>query len=249
MANQRWNVEKYSSAFSFVPSYGEDLFSLITHKGGELLDIGCGSGALSYKLAGRGFSVTGIDDEEAFVLSAAKTYPNVKFIRANAVNFSLENKFSVAFSNAVLHWIDFSDQKSALQNIYNCLKKGGEFVFEMGGKGNCALIHGAVKKQCALCGYKYKNPFYYPSIGEYSSLLESVGFKTEYAVLFDRFTPLSGSHGVRDWINMFLNNALSSVPEREDIALSAEESLKDKLFVENKWYADYVRLRIRAVKE
>lgn len=248
MANQRWNVEKYSSAFSFVPSYGEDLFSLITHSGGELIDIGCGNGALSNKLAERGFSVTGIDDEERFILSASAAHPGVKFIRANAVNFSLENKFSVAFSNAVLHWIDFSDQKSALKNIYNCLKKGGEFVFEMGGKGNCALIHDAVKEQCALRGYKYKNPFYYPSIGEYSPLLESAGFKIEYAVLFDRLTPLTGEHGVRDWINMFLNNALSAFPDKEDIAVAAEESLKDKLFVGNKWYADYVRLRMRAVK-
>lgn len=248
MANQRWNVGEYTSSFSFVPFYGEDLFSLITHKGGALLDVGCGGGALSDKLAGRGFAVTGMDDEEAFIDSAKKAYPNVKFIRANAVSFSLKNKFSVAFSNAVLHWIDFSFQAAALKNIYDCLECGGEFVFEMGGKGNCALIHGAVERQCALRGYKYVNPFYYPTIGEYAALLEKVGFKTTYAVMFDRLTPLEGVHGVRDWINTFLNNSLSAMPERADIASAAEEDVKESLFTDGKWYADYVRLRMRAVK-
>lgn len=248
MANQRWNVGEYTSAFSFVPSYGEDLFSLITHKEGALLDVGCGSGALSDKLAGRGFTVTGMDDEGAFIKAAKKAYPDVKFIKANAVSFSLKNKFSVAFSNAVLHWIDFSFQAAALKNIYNCLEGGGEFVFEMGGKGNCALIHGAVERQCALRGYEYVNPFYYPTIGEYAALLEKAGFKTTYAVMFDRLTPLAGEHGVRDWINMFLNGALSSFNEREDIASAAEEDVKKSLFTGGKWYADYVRLRMRAVK-
>jgi len=249
MANQKWNVNEYISGFSFVPAYGEDLFSLITHKGGALLDVGCGSGALSGKLAERGFAVTGMDDEERFILSAAKAYPNVKFINADAVNFSFENKFSVAFSNAVLHWIDFSNQKSALKNIYNSLEGGGEFVFEMGGKGNCALIHKEVSMQCALRGRTYKNPFYYPSIGEYSALLEGAGFKITYAVMFDRFTPLVGEHGVRDWINMFLGGALSSFGDSADIALAAEENLKNKLYVGGKWYADYVRLRMRAIKD
>lgn len=248
MANQRWNVEKYASSFSFVPSYGEDLFSLITHKGGALLDVGCGGGALSNKLAERGFAVTGMDDEGAFIESASKAYPDVRFIKANAVSFSSENKFSVAFSNAVLHWIDFSLQATALRNIYDCLEGGGEFVFEMGGRGNCALIHGAVERQCALRGYKYVNPFYYPSIGEYAALLEKVGFKITYAVMFDRLTPLVGEHGVRDWINMFLNNALSAVPQRADIAAAAEDELKESLFMGGKWHADYVRLRMRAVK-
>jgi len=249
MANQNWNVKEYTSGFSFVPSYGEDLFSLISHGGGKLLDVGCGNGALSKKLAERGFCVTGMDDSAAFISAAKKAYPEVRFVRANAVNFSFDEKFSVAFSNAVLHWIDFSDQPSALKNIFNALESGGEFALEMGGKGNCAAIHSAVCAECAARGINYKNPFYYPSLGEYSSLMEKAGFKVEYASLFDRFTPLSGEHGVRDWINMFLKNPLSGIAEAEEIALRAEEKTKERLFVGGKWYADYVRLRIKAVKE
>lgn len=249
MANQKqWNVKEYSAAFSFVPSYGEDLFSLISHGGGKLLDVGCGNGALGEKLFERGFLVTGLDDSEKFISSAAAAHPDIKFIRADIVNFSSEEKFSVAFSNAVLHWIDEKNQLSALKNIYNSLEKGGEFVFEMGGKGNCEQIHSAVKEECAKRGISYKNPFYYPSLGEYSSLLEEAGFKVVYAVLFDRFTPLVGEHGVRDWIKMFLNNPLSACSDMEEIAIAAEERTKEKLFVGEKWFADYVRLRIRAVK-
>lgn len=249
MANQNWNVKKYSSDFSFVPAYGEELISLISHKEGKLIDIGCGSGALSERLLERGFLVTGLDDNAGFIASASSAYPSVRFIRGNIVSFTSDEKYSVAFSNAVLHWIDEKNQPKALKNIYNCLEKGGEFVFEMGGKGNCALIHSAAAEACADMGMEYKMPFYYPSEEAYSELLSGAGFKIEYSSLFNRPTPLKGEHGVRDWINMFLGGAVKSEEKRLKIGEAAEEKLKDKLFHNGKWYADYVRLRAKAIKD
>ena len=46
-------------------------------------------------------------------------------------------------------------------------------------------------------------PWYYPSIGEYTSLMEEIGFRVIFAQHFDRPTPLDGENGLKNWIDMF----------------------------------------------
>ena len=106
-------------------------------------------------------------------------------------------------------------------------------------------------KAFAEQGYSYQVPFYFPSIGEYASLLEQAGFEVRYAVLFDRMTELMGEDGMKDWIRMFISTpfyAVSEEAQREAIRNRAVELLKKDLYRDGKWYADYVRLRMRAIK-
>lgn len=94
-------------------------------------------------------------------------------------------------------------------------------------------------------------PFYFPSIGEYASLLENAGFQVRYAVLFDRPTVLKGEHGLRDWIDMFVQTPFRVVANLEDIEAiksMAVNELKPVLYKNGKWYADYVRIRMKAYK-
>ena len=74
--------------------------------------------------------------------------------------------------------------------------EGGQFVFEMGGHGNNRLIHEALAEAFQAHGYEYENPFYFPPIAEYSSMLEEMGFEVRYAILFGRPAPLKGKDGL-----------------------------------------------------
>ena len=60
--------------------------------------------------------------------------------------------------------------------------EGRQFVFEMGGHGNNRLIHEALAEAFQAHGYEYENPFYFPPIAEYSSMLEEMGFPEELIV-------------------------------------------------------------------
>lgn len=63
MSNINWNANDYKNGFSFVPEYGESVINLITkEKGSRVIDLGCGNGMLTDKLAEKGYDVTGIDD-------------------------------------------------------------------------------------------------------------------------------------------------------------------------------------------
>ncbi|MDO4945668.1 MAG: class I SAM-dependent methyltransferase [Ruminococcus sp.] len=250
--NQNWNAEKYSSDFSFVHNYGNDLIGLIdTANVNTVLDLGCGNGVLTNSLAEKGFSVIGIDGSKEMIKIARSHYPNIKFICSDATDFVLEKPVDAVFSNAVFHWIDKSSQSCMLKCVYQSLNSNGQFVFEMGGIGNNKLIHSALSNAFAEAGYEYTMPFYFPSIGEYSALLEKEGFKVRYAVLFDRPTMLKGDNGLLEWIHMFVNNPFLSVnPNDKKIIIDKViKSLYSDLYRNGIWYADYVRLRMKAVKE
>ncbi|MBQ7576853.1 MAG: methyltransferase domain-containing protein [Synergistaceae bacterium] len=252
--NQNWNTEKYSQGFSFVYKYGADVLNLIEPDGVKnVIDLGCGTGALTKALAEKGFNVTGLDASEEMLNQARANNPGINFIHSDAANFKLSEKVDAIFSNAVLHWIDKYKQPLMMKCVYNALRSGGQFVFEMGGYGCCRLIHEELAKNFAAHGYKYVMPFYFPTIGEYASLLENAGFTVRFAILFDRPTKLDTDEGMYNWIKMFVNIPFKSVKEsdREIIILDSVNNLRNdiRLYHGGEWFADYVRLRVRAVKE
>lgn len=138
-----------------------------------------------------------------------------------------------------------------LRCVCRALKPGGQFVFEMGGKGNNALIHGSLRRAFERRGLEYRFPFYFPTIGEYTSLMEKAGFLVRTALLFDRKTKLDGADGLYDWIKMFVKAPFQEIDaaESEQIIRESVEELRPKLCEDGVWYADYVRLRCKAEKE
>ena len=64
--------------------YGEKILELITvPKGSYVVDLGCGNGALSAKLAEK-YRITGIDSSYEMLQAAKKSYPDIDFVQADA---------------------------------------------------------------------------------------------------------------------------------------------------------------------
>ena len=137
-----------------------------------------------------------------------------------------------------------------LNNVYDNLKEGGELVCEFGGYGCAESVHSTLEQIFAGHGLKYKRVFYFPTIGQYAPLLEKAGFRVEYAVLFDRPTKQVGDNGLANWINMFVKKPFEGVNEdiKQEIIEETVEKLRAKLYIEDCWIVDYVRIRFRAVK-
>ena len=251
MSNIKWDADGYADHFSFVAEYGSSLMGMIdVREGMTCLDLGCGNGSLTARLRDAGLEVTGMDDSPDQIERARRDHPDIEFVRGDACDFTLERPVDVVFSNAALHWIDGDRQPDMLACIYRALKPGGQFVFELGGRGNNALIHGALRRTFARRGREYTLPFYFPSIGEYASLMEAAGFEVRTALLFDRRTRLPGEDGLRDWVRMFVKRPFEEVPEpeSEQIIDEAAEELRPTLYQDGSWYADYVRLRCKALR-
>jgi len=246
----RWNTDSYDGSHSFVFEYGQDVVELLEPENGErILDLGCGTGHLSARIAESGADVVGLDASNEMVEKARETCPDCEFVNADARTFSFEEPFDAVFSNAVLHWIQ--DQDAVLDCISDALASGGRFVAELGGTGNVAAIVDTVRAVAADHGYNITNPWYFPTIGEYATNIESQGLETEYAVLFDRPTELeNGPDGLARWLGMFGDSLLAPIPEEERSAVvsAVEDRLRDDMYQDGTWIADYRRLRVVAVK-
>lgn len=226
----KWDAQRYQAACSFVWQLGEGVLDLLDPQPGELiLDLGCGAGQLTSKIVERGARVIGMDASAEMIAQAQSNFPALDCRVADATNFVLHQPVDAVFSNAVLHWIH--DQRSALACIRDALKPGGRFVAEFGGKGN---THSIVEAAGV-------NPWYYPSIGEYSALLEQHGFEVRFATLFDRPTRMEGENAMEDWLKMF-GAKLTSDPH------ALAEKLRPKLYRDGAWTIDYRRLRIVAMR-
>ncbi len=208
------------------------MVALLEPKPGEhILDVGCGTGHLTAEIAAAGATTLGIDASPAMIAQARQNFPKLSFRLVDAAEFQSEAVFDAVFSNAALHWMLDPDPVAAA--IARALKPGGRFVGEMGGKGNIAAISNAVHS-------KIQN--YYPSISEYSAVLERNGFEVRMMQLFDRPTPLEGGeNGLREWIQTFRGDNTRPVEE-------VEAELRPLLFQHGRWVADYRRLRFSAVR-
>jgi trans-aconitate methyltransferase len=231
-ARTDWDPARYEGGHSFVWRYGSDLLSILAPKPGErILDLGCGTGHLTAKIAEAGPTVLGIDSSPAMIAQARQNYPKLKFRLADAQRFRTDTPFDAVFSNAALHWM--MEPEAVAGSIALALRPGGRFVFEMGGRGNIALIDAALET-------RIRN--YYPSIAEYAAILEAHDLEVVTAVLFDRPTPLeNGEHGMREWIATFRADNQRPIEQ-------VEAELRPKLFRDGRWTADYRRLRMTARK-
>ncbi|MBV8550634.1 MAG: methyltransferase domain-containing protein [Acidobacteriaceae bacterium] len=250
-ARTAWDAELYEARHAFVWQLGQGLIDLLDPKPGErILDLGCGTGQLTDKIAERGAEVLGLDASPEMIGQARQNFPHLRFVLKDAAQMDFEKKFNAIFSNAALHWM--LDCSSVAAAIARALRTGGRLVLEMGGKGNIAHIEAAISRVLTRYGIDAEEArrTFYPSVGHYASVLESAGLEVRFATLFDRPTPLEGDQGMEIWLRQFKPYALELLPpaERRTALTEMVEQLRPVLYREGAWVADYRRLRIVAVK-
>jgi trans-aconitate methyltransferase len=245
-----WDSSLYDDRHSFVWRAGASLVELLHPEPGErILDLGCGTGHLTAKIAEAGAAVTGLDSSMSMIAQARQNFPTLKFALADARDFHFEEPFDAVFSNAALHWVH--DAEAAARCVAAALRPGGRFVLEMGVKGNVACVRKAVEDVLMAAGHAANCPWFFPSAGEYATLLEKCGFEVRMTQTFDRWTKLEHpERGLREWLEMFAGAYFEGIPapQREPLLRAIEDRLRSELYCDGAWWADYRRLRAEAVR-
>jgi SAM-dependent methyltransferase len=104
----------------------EALLRLIGDGQGQLVDVGCGTGAFSAAIAERGWTVTGVDISEDQLRLARQR--GIDVIRADAAALPFED---TAFDAAVSTWThtDVDDFAAVLAEVARVLRPGAPFVY------------------------------------------------------------------------------------------------------------------------
>jgi trans-aconitate methyltransferase len=241
-----WDTRAYDRDFAFVSAYGAELLDWLDAQAGEtILDLGCGTGELAATIAETGATVIGIDFDPAMIEAARQRLPDADLRVADAHDFTVERPVDAVFSNAALHWMPSSVE--VLGCVSDALRDGGRFVAEMGATGNVAAVTGAVDQACREAGLPARHwPWVFPSPAQYAAMLEDAGFEMRELDFRDRPTRLAGVDGLAGWLQMFAGGVLADVPS--DVLARAADVARPELWRDDAWWADYRRLRFRAVK-
>lgn len=252
--HQVWKPGLYDAKLGMISELGRGVVDWLAPQPGErILDLGCGTGDLASQLASAGAEVTGLDSSPDMIAAARAKYPGIRFEVADGQSFAVSAPYDAVFSNAALHWM--KDAEGAAASIWRALRPGGRFAAEFGGKGNVRRVIGALQEvlleRFGIPPLGESGPWYFPSIGEYASLLEKQGFHVVRAVHFERPTPMEdGLDGLRHWLDSFAAPMLTGLsgPDREGVYEAVKAAAREELFRDGVWQIDYRRIRIEAKK-
>ncbi|KAI9454116.1 S-adenosyl-L-methionine-dependent methyltransferase [Russula earlei] len=264
-----WSATVYRSVASYVYSpeaTASVLQSLDANPGERILDLGCGSGDVTVKIAhlvGPEGIVVGVDLSENMIAMARETtmLPDIHLIVGDIQEREFLKKLPTdfvgdcdkVFSNAALHWCS-RDPLAVLVNVHRILKEGGLFVAEMGGHGNIAGVRDALHAALRKRGIDpiARDPWFFPTPEEYTALLRSAGLEPFHVSLRPRSTSFGDLAG---WIRLFGGTFLEGIGSKDkqelvnEVVASCRESgachWDDEKML---WNLEYVRLRVVAAK-
>jgi SAM-dependent methyltransferase len=179
---QTWDPGRYARNARFVAELGAPVVELLAPRAGErILDLGCGDGVLTAKLASMGCHVIGVDASAPQIEAARKLGLDARVMNGEALDF--DSEFDAVFSNAALHWM--SHPAEVIAGVRRALKPRGRFVAEFGGHGCVAKIREALVEALDRRGIKGKaaSPWYFPTVEDYSQQLTRGGFVVSYIAL------------------------------------------------------------------
>jgi ubiquinone/menaquinone biosynthesis C-methylase UbiE len=178
-------AEKYDKVSKYQYINGLVLVKKLNISSGhKVLDVGCGTGRLTLKLAGKVDHITGIDPSIQRIEVARRkltqmNQENVTFELGSSDDICRygEDVFDVVYLSAVFHWIN--DKEEALNNIYRVLKPGGKLGICTGDKDHPYTVKIIAKEVLREAGIIDEGADFSAPVNtvELDSLLRKSGFR------------------------------------------------------------------------
>lgn len=256
----KWNPEDYERNSSAQEKWADSLISGLELKGDEhILDIGCGDGKITAKMALRvqsGF-VLGIDSSQDMISFARNKFPpyrhvNLRFELGDALNLDFDHEFDLVTSFACLHWV--KDHLAVLRGVHRSLKPGGKLLFQCGGRGNAGDLMASTEELIRDAEWSryfqgFKFPYYFYGTEVYNLWLEQAGLEEISVKLIPKEMVQQGKVGLEGWIRTTWHPVIERIPDdmkEQFVSEMAEGYLKHHPLEEGLAKVGMVRLQVEA---
>lgn len=190
VAEAEFTADSYAVCTGHHRSHDDDVLSPVAWRPGtRVLDLGCGAGDLTSRLADlvAPGEVLGVD-ASASLIEHARTVagrPGLRFevCRAQELDTSVPAGWAdVVVSVAVLHWVPESDQAGVLSQVARALAPGGVFRLDMGGQGQIAATRAVLDDVAAAHGIT-PSSWFFPDEATAADLLTGAGLDVSWVRL------------------------------------------------------------------
>jgi trans-aconitate 2-methyltransferase len=198
-----------------------DLLALVEPcPGGQVVDLGCGTGELTRVLHERtgARETLGIDSSEAMLArSASHAGDGLRFELGDIAGWAPAEPLDVVFSNAALHWVD--DHPALFARLTSALAPGGQLAVQMPANHDhpshlvAERVAGKAPFREALGGHVRRSPVLGPE--RYAELLHRLGYGSQHVRLQVYLHVLPEAEAVVEWVKgTLLTDYRRRLPER-----------------------------------
>jgi trans-aconitate 2-methyltransferase len=265
-----WDAATYHRLSEPQFAWGVRLLERLRPLTGErILDLGCGSGRLTDRLAdmmGHG-SVVGLDASPAMLAEAAARLAgrrrpigphrvsdagvDVHLVRADGAHLPFAGAFDAVFSAATFHWIQ--DHDLLFAGIHRALAPGGRLVAQCGGGPNLSVLLARAHHLMSSARYsrwfaRWTDPWNFADVPTTMERLERAGFTRVHVSLEHAPTSLGDAQSYAAFLStVCVRHHVMRLPETERAgfleALAAQAAVDDPPFT-----LDYWRLNLSGIK-
>jgi trans-aconitate 2-methyltransferase len=179
-----WQGADYAQHSSLQAAMADEVLARLQLRGDEqLLDLGCGDGKLSARIAERlpRGTVLGVDASASMVAYAQQQFggrPNLRFEVADARRLDFDARFDHLVSFNALHWVP--QQELALRGMRRALKPGGRAQLRLVTRAELTSLEEvaeAVRREpvWAPAFVGFSDPYLRLDAAQYAALASSLG--------------------------------------------------------------------------
>lgn len=127
-----WDPARYLRFADHRERPGLELLARIDHpQPSSVVDLGCGPGSLTARLADRWpeATVTGVDSSASMLATARADHPSLRWVEADIADWEPSEPIDVLYSNAALHWL--VDHETLFRRLRSFLADDGVLAVQM----------------------------------------------------------------------------------------------------------------------
>lgn len=184
----------------------------------EVLDVGCGDGSLTKKIAllVKDGKIIGLDASKSMITYAKQNNSldinsNLDFIHGKIEDVNLQIKFDLIVSFSCFHWV--RDAKTAIKNLSSALKPGGQLILLTYPKESkyYEFMQLALSKFSEYTTESAYNTMF--SVQQYEDELKKNGLKIQFKQVKNLTTSNENTEEIKSFIKGWLMNFIE-LPEK-----------------------------------